>query len=101
MKIQDIFKLNLANRGGVKLFNRIMGRYNIPKEDNKQLIKEVRNSSEGGGDKEYYYKWKDGADKFSELFNLIGKIGRVKNIMNGGRLFYNLVGIYDGIDLKK
>lgn len=58
MKIQDIFKLNTNTRGGVKLFNRIMGRYNIPKQDSKQLIKEIRNSSNGdsGGIKEYYYK---------------------------------------------
>ena len=34
-----------------------MGKYNIPKQDSKQLIKEIRNSSEGGGVKEYYYTW--------------------------------------------
>lgn len=35
-----------------------MGRYNIPKEDSKELIKEIHNSSngDGGGIKEYYYK---------------------------------------------
>ena len=34
-----------------------MGKYNIPKQDSKQLVKEIRNSSEGGGAKEYYYKY--------------------------------------------
>ena len=75
-----------------------MGKYNIPKQDSKQLVKEIRNSSEGGGDKLYYYKWKDGADKFSELFDLIGQIGRVKNIINDGRLLYNLIEAYEGDD---
>lgn len=76
-----------------------MGRYNIPKDDSKQLIKEIRNSSEGGGDKLYYYKWKDGADKFDELFDIIGNIGRVKNIIFNGRLLYNLREQYIAEDL--
>ena len=57
MKIQDIFNLP-KNRGGAKLFNRIMNRYGIPKEDSKELKNNIDNSSSGGGsnDIEYYYK---------------------------------------------
>lgn len=77
--------------GGIQLSKR--------SNDNK-LNSITSGSSEGGGAKEYYYKWKDGADKFSESLELIGQIGRVKNIINVGRLTYNLVGYYDGIDLN-
>lgn len=57
MKLKDIFNIDLSTRGGVKLYRKIMGKYNIPKQDSKQLVKEIRNSSEGGGVKEYYYKY--------------------------------------------
>ena len=56
MKIQDIFNLP-KNRGGYKLFNRIMNRYGIPKDDAKEIKKNIDNSSSGGGsssDIEYY-----------------------------------------------
>ena len=99
MKLKDIFNIDLSTRGGVKLYRKIMGKYNIPKQNSKQLVKEIRNSSEGGGDTLYYYKWKDGASKFSELFDLIGNIGRVKNIINNGRLLYNLKEQYIAEDL--
>ena len=56
MKLKDIFDIDLSTRGGIKLYRKIMGKYNIPKQDSKQLVKEIRNSSEGGGVKEYYYK---------------------------------------------
>lgn len=56
MKLSDIFNIDLSTRGGVKLYRKIMGKYNIPKQDSKQLVKKIRNSSEGGGVKEYYYK---------------------------------------------
>ena len=49
MKIQDIFKLNLKTRGGVKLFHRIMNRYGIPKEDNVKLKQNVEIASSCGG----------------------------------------------------
>lgn len=47
MKIQDIFNLP-KNRGGAKLFQRIMNRYGIPKEDSKELKNNIDNSSSGG-----------------------------------------------------
>lgn len=55
MKIQDIFNLP-KNRGGYKLFNKIMNRYGIPKADAKELKKNIDNSSSGGGGNniEYY-----------------------------------------------
>lgn len=59
MKLKDIFNIDLSTRGGVKLYRKIMGKYNIPKQDSKQLVKEIRNSSEGGVVKEYYYKMQD------------------------------------------
>lgn len=55
MKLSDIFSLNLNSKGGAKLYRKIMGKYNIPKQDSKQLVKEIRNSSEGEGVKEWYY----------------------------------------------
>jgi len=37
-KLKDIFILNLNSRGGVKLFNKIANRYNLHKEDRKDLM---------------------------------------------------------------
>lgn len=54
MKIQDIFNLP-NNRGGAKLFQRIMNRYGIPKEDSKELKNNIDNSSSGGGSSGEYY----------------------------------------------
>lgn len=56
MKIQDIFNLP-KNRGGAKLFQRIMNRYGIPKEDSKELKNNVDNSSSGGGGGILYLKY--------------------------------------------
>lgn len=79
MKIQDIFKLNLNDRGGVKLFNKIMGRYNISKADSKELINEVQNSSSGdGGVKEYYYKTDENAKE--EVMSLLLEVFSSCNI---------------------
>lgn len=54
MKIQDIFNLP-KNKGGAKLFQRIMNRYGIPKEDSVELKNNVDNSSSGGGGGEIKY----------------------------------------------
>lgn len=100
MKLKDIFNIDLSTRGGAKLYRKIMGKYNIPKQDSKQLVKEIRNSSEGGGDTLYYYKWKDGADKFNELLVAIGNILIIKNIINVGCLLYKMIGYYTGEELS-
>lgn len=55
MKLKDIFNIDLSTRGGAKLYRKIMGKYNIPKQDSKQLVKEIRNSSEGGGSSKVKY----------------------------------------------
>lgn len=49
-KLKDIFTLNLNSRGGVKLFNKIANRYNLNKEDRKDLM----NVEVGGKENEYY-----------------------------------------------
>ena len=56
MKLKDIFNIDLSTRGGAKLYRKIMGKYNIPKQDSKQLVKEIRNSSNGDNAKYGYYK---------------------------------------------
>lgn len=45
-KLKDIFTLNLNSRGGVKLFNKIANRYNLNKEDRKDLMNVEVGSSE-------------------------------------------------------
>lgn len=71
MKLSDIFSLNLNSKGGVKLYRKIMGKYNIPKQDSKQLVKEIRNSSEGvGNSKIKYYKCLTNSSKC-----VVGEIG--------------------------
>lgn len=54
----------------------------------------------GGGAKEYYYKWKDGADKFNEVVEAIGNILIIKNIINVGCLLYKMVDHYTGEELS-
>lgn len=44
-KIQDIFKLDLSTRGGVRLFDRIANRYNLIKSERKELRNELINNT--------------------------------------------------------
>ena len=56
-KLKDIFTLNLNSRGGVKLFNKIANRYNLNKEDRKDLMNvEVGSSNVDDSDKYTWYK---------------------------------------------
>ena len=52
-KLKDIFTLNLNTRGGVKLFNKIANKYNLHKEDRKDLMNLEVGSSEGGSGFQY------------------------------------------------
>lgn len=67
MKIQDIFNLQ-KNKGGAKLFNRIMNRYGIPKEDSKELKNNIDNSSSSGGGGILYLKY-NGERHFMDIRN--------------------------------
>ena len=56
-KLKDIFTLNLNSRGGVKLFNKIANKYNLRKEDRKDLMNvEVGSSNVDDSDKYIWYK---------------------------------------------
>lgn len=72
MKIQDIFNLQ-KNRGGAKLFDRIMNRYGIPKEDSKELKNNIDNSSSGGG---------ENTGKIEYLYIKLNSIGSGTNLSN-------------------
>lgn len=52
-KLKDIFTLNLNTRGGVKLFNKIANKYNLHKEDRKDLMNLEVGSSEDAKGFEY------------------------------------------------
>lgn len=53
LKLKDIFNIDISSKGGVKLFNKIANKYNLRKEDRKDLM----NVEVGGGsEKTYYYK---------------------------------------------
>lgn len=54
LKLKDIFTLDLNTRGGVKLFNKIANKYNLHKEDRKDLMNVEVGSSEG--DNGFKYK---------------------------------------------
>lgn len=63
-KLKDIFTLNLNSRGGVKLFNKIANRYNLNKEDRKDLMNvEVGSSESSKG-----FQWKS-AKRFWTIDN--------------------------------
>ena len=70
----------------------------LSKRDSDNKLNSITGSSEGG-ELLYYYRWNEDSDKFNELFDLVGQIGRVKNIINAERLYYNLIGYYDSDDL--
>lgn len=74
MKIQDIFNLP-KNKGGAKLFKRIMNRYGIPKEDSKELKNNVDNSSSGGSSKVEYWGISDRYNSGGYLDVLIHMVG--------------------------
>lgn len=101
MKLKDIFNIDLSTRGGVKLYRKIMGKYNIPKQDSKQLVKEIRNSSEGGGVKEYYYLFD--ADKCIEISGVSEEDFNAELTQNNGAIislfFYGALNfIVEGTD---
>ena len=83
MKIQDIFNLP-QNRGGAKLFQRIMNRYGIPKEDSKELKNNVDNSSSGGGGGVLYLKY-NGQRHFMDMGRNLGT--RVLPIIAGVAIY--------------
>lgn len=56
LKLKDIFTLDLNTRGGVKLFNKIANKYNLHKEDRKDLMNVEVGSSEDN--KGFQYKSK-------------------------------------------
>lgn len=82
MKIQDIFNLP-KNRGGAKLFQKIMNRYGIPKEDSKELKNNIDNSSSGGGSSGEYYL----VDKNLINQHLIQDIASIEFLIPYGSLF--------------
>lgn len=64
-KLKDIFTLNLNTRGGVKLFNKIANKYNLHKEDRKDLMNlEVGSSSTTSNVK--YYSFDPDKNEFSD-----------------------------------
>ena len=102
MKIQDIFKLNLKTRGGVKLFHRIMNRYGIPKEDNVELKQNVEIASSCGGSSSNfpyrisYFKvnivyWADIAERIVQYYPIIATVvGEVD-----GKIYIFDINLYD------
>lgn len=64
-KLKDIFSLNLNSKGGAKLYRKIMGKYNIPLKDAKELRQKIVESSQGNDSAEkegdlIYYKSNEG-----------------------------------------
>lgn len=86
-KLKDIFTLNLNTRGGVKLFNKIANKYNLHKEDRKDLMNlEVGSSSTTSNIK--YYSFDPDKNEFSdEGINMLCQIVisvKGRNYENGG-----------------
>ena len=57
MKLNDVFKLNLQSKGGAKLFDKIMNRYGIPKDEGntfKESVEVVSSGSNDSGKIDYY-----------------------------------------------
>ena len=65
LKLKDIFTIDLNTRGGVKLFNKIANKYNLHKEDRKDLMNvEVGSSSTTSNIK--YYSFDRNKNEFSD-----------------------------------
>ena len=58
-KFKDIFTLNLNTRGGVKLFNKIANKYNLHKEDRKDLMNLEVGSAVNKNDNSFYIRFSD------------------------------------------
>lgn len=94
-KLKDIFTLNLNSRGGVKLFNKIANRYNLNKEDRKDLMNVEVGSSEST--KGFQYKsskvcWEINPKGEEQTAMVIGFLGEVLVIP----LHTSLLVTYDG-----
>lgn len=99
LKLKDIFNIDISSKGGSKLYKKIMRKYNIPLKDVKEVKQEIAECSSSNNELLYYYKWKDDADKFNEVVNLLGSILRIKNIVIEGQLLYSINDYYTGEDL--
>lgn len=96
-KLKDIFTLNLNSRGGVKLFNKIANRYNLHKEDRKDLMNVKVGSSESS--KGFQWKsakrfWTIDNEKINEsswdsVRGIIQMIGTYCPIYNSMLLYHN------------
>ena len=96
-KLKDIFTLNLNSRGGVKLFNKIANRYNLHKEDRKDLMNVEVGSSESS--KGFQWKsakrfWTIDNEKINEsswdsVRGIIQMIGTYCPIYNSMLLYHN------------
>lgn len=76
-----------------------MNKYNVPKEEHKDIRKGITSGSSDGGELLYYYKWKDDADKYNEVMDIIGNMFRIKNIITQGYLFYSMQDNRTGNDI--
>ena len=57
MKLNDVFKLNLQSKGGAKLFDRIMNRYGIPKDEGDVFKESVEVVSSAETKPKYEYEY--------------------------------------------
>ena len=51
LRLKDLFKIDLSSKGGGKLADKIFNKYNITKEERKEIKNEIA-SGGGGGDSE-------------------------------------------------
>lgn len=88
-KLKDIFTLNLNSRGGVKLFNKIANKYNLNKEDRKDLMNVEVGSSEGSNGFQYKSRkvcWQIDNTKINEdnlfIYQLIASYIPIYSLIN-------------------
>ena len=101
LNLSKIFNIK-PNGGGYKTLKKLMGKYNIPVDEIKDIKKELNKESsngDGGGVKEYYYKFKDDGTislhMFYKLLILytVSKIDIIVPFLNGDKEYAGEVSI--------
>lgn len=82
MKLKDIFNIDLSTRGGVKLYRKIMGKYNIPIKDVKEVKQEIVECSQDGGNTNYKYYLIDNTS-MNYLVGIYSTLTKYKSKRNG------------------
>lgn len=90
LRLKDLFKIDLSSKGGGKLAEKIFNKYNITKEERKEIKNEIASGGGGGDSEEVWYILTASDDLTSDTKELL------KGISTGFNLIKAYIETYGG-----